>query len=110
MLVSYSVFHFSTRQQIQTGKAELDKPSEGRRETAKSKRERMKKDYGCFHVYGASSNRIHLLSALQLALPAAIGLTHYNEKNKSIGHRRSSSVRCGVKLVRETSRPCKNFN
>ncbi len=63
----------------------------------------MKKNYGCCHLSAASENRIHLLPASQLALPAQIAFAPYNQKNKPIGHRRSSSARCGVKLVRKTS-------
>jgi hypothetical protein len=65
--------------------------------------ETMQKNCGWFHLSPERSNRIHLLSALLLALPAQLPFAPYNQKNKPIGYRRSSSARCGVKLVRETS-------
>ncbi|MGL5062443.1 MAG: hypothetical protein ACRC62_20895 [Microcoleus sp.] len=63
----------------------------------------MQKNCEWFHLSPEKSNRIHLLSALQLALPARIAFAPYNQNNKPIEYRRSSSARCGVKLVRETS-------
>ena len=62
----------------------------------------MKTNYKYFHRSPDSQNRIHLLTELQLALPAQIAFAPYNRKNKPIGYRRSSSARCGVKLGRET--------
>jgi hypothetical protein len=63
----------------------------------------MKKNYGFFHLSPASSQCIHPLCASLLTLPAQIAFAPYNQKNKPIGYKCSSSARCGVKLGRETS-------